>query len=136
MPTNDYYFALFQNKMDVTFKISRCDPFPLIDPQGYAVGFTVYCNSNGRSTYRDVFVSFADMMKLPGFDLSDSSERSSILDAAYKKIQEQIKNWYRNVCTCPVLLGSVYTPPPEPLPALQRSNAMTEAEMNMMRELS
>lgn len=124
--------------MDLTYKISRCDPFPLIDPQGYAVGFTVYCNSNGRSTYRDVFVSFMDMMKLPNFDLSESPDRSFILDAAYKKIEEPIKNWYKNVGTCPVLLGSIYTPPPPTEPqqprTLHRSNAMTEADILSMRD--
>lgn len=115
--------------MDVTYKISRCDPFPLIDPQGYAVGFTIYCNSNGRSTYRDVFVSFVDMLKTPGFTLSETADRSFILDAAYAKIQDGVKNWYKNVGNCPVLLGSTYIPPPA-TSTLERSDAISQEELD------
>jgi hypothetical protein len=96
--------------MDITVKISRCDPFPLIEPQGYAVGFTIYCNPNGRSTYRDVYVSFSELVKAGRVDLPESGDRSFVLDAAYEKALDGIKIWYNNVATSPVILGSVYTP--------------------------
>jgi hypothetical protein len=99
-------------------KIARCDPYPLIEPQGYAVGFIVYCNSNGKSMYRDVLVSFMELAKA---DVPLEGERNLILDLAFMKIKDAVQAWYNNICKSPVLLGSTYIPPS---PAPKQDQAM------------
>jgi len=93
---------------DMEIKIARCDPYPLIEPQGYAVGFIVYCNTNGKSMYRDVLVSFMELAKA---DVPMEGDRNLILDLAYAKIKDSVDAWYQNICKTPVLLGTVYVPP-------------------------
>lgn len=100
---------------NIEIKIARCDPYPLIEPQGYVVGFIVYCMNNGKSMYRDVLVSFMEMAKAQTAmeeegSSSATDDRNMIVDMAYAKIKDSVIAWYDNVCTTPVLLGSLYTP--------------------------
>lgn len=92
-------------------KIARCDPYPMIEPQGYVVGFIIYCLKNGKSMYRDVLVSFVEMAKAepppPG---TDEEDRDLIIDLAYAKIKDSVYSWYENISKTPVVLGSVYKP--------------------------
>lgn len=92
-------------------KIARCDPYPMIEPQGYVVGFIVYCLKNGKSMYRDVFISFAELAKTvteKGEEITD--ENALVLDMAYGKIKDAVKAWCEAVSTTPAVLGSVYKP--------------------------
>lgn len=101
---------------NIEIKIARCDPYPLIEPQGYVVGFIVYCMNNGKSMYRDVLVSFLEMAKAQGAMEEDGSssnaseDRNMIVDIAYDKIKDGVSAWYDTVCKTPVLLGSCYKP--------------------------
>lgn len=102
----------------LVIKTSRCEPYPLIEPQGYVVGFTLYATENGHSMYKDVFVSFGDLLKADT-DTSgsfDNKERNLVLDLAYKKIESGVNQWMETVGRAPAILGEVYTPPP-PAPA-------------------
>ena len=90
-------------------KIARCDPYPMIEPQGYVVGFIVYCLINGKSMYRDVLVSFLEMSNAEPLAPGDE-DRNMIIDLAYAKIKDNITGWYDTVCKSPVILGSIYTP--------------------------
>lgn len=98
---------------DVEIKIARCDPYPMIEPQGYVVGFIVYCLKNGKSMYRDVLVNFAELARIvseAGGVISENNESDIILDTAYAKIKESVKAWCECISSSPAVLGSVYKP--------------------------
>jgi hypothetical protein len=115
----------------VTIKTSRCEPYPLLEPQGYVVGFTLYANENGHSIYKDVFVSFADMMKAEQNN-PDPKQSVLLLDVAYKKIEAGVKLWLESVTKSPAILGSVYTPPPPP----EEASTSTSENVDAMQEAS
>jgi hypothetical protein len=94
----------------VEIKVARCDPYPMIDPQGYVVGFVIYCLKNGKSMYRDVLVSFMELAKTAEQQGAIEEGRDLIMDMAYEKIKEAIATWYKNISEKPALLGSVYKP--------------------------
>ena len=97
--------------MDIEIKVSRCDPYPIIEPQGYVVGFVVYCLKNGKSMYRDVLISFMEMAKAAETrDAGMDEDRDLIMDMAYEKIKDSIAVWYKTVSEKPAILGSVYKP--------------------------
>lgn len=93
---------------ETEIKIARCDPYPAIEPQGYVVGFIVYCKKNGKSMYRDVLVSFAELARAEATE--SDKEGDVIVDMAYSKIKDAVKIWCDTVSSSPVILGSVYTP--------------------------
>lgn len=103
------------SERNIEIKIARCDPYPLIEPQGYVVGFIVYCTNNGKSMYRDVLVSFLEMAKAQSAmeeegSTSASEDRNTVVDIAYDKIKDSVNAWHDTVCKTPVLLGSSYKP--------------------------
>jgi hypothetical protein len=102
-----------ENTNNIEVKIARCDPYPLIEPQGYVVGFIVYCLKNGKSMYRDVLVSFGELAKAALSESGDTirdNESDIILDMAYSKIKDSVKAWCDTISSSPAVLGSVYKP--------------------------
>jgi hypothetical protein len=93
-----------------TIKVSRCEPYPLVDPQGYVVGFTIYANENGHSIYKDVFVSFVELLKSE-LDNKDTKEDKLILHIAYNKIKTAIQSWRESISKTQAYIGTIYTPP-------------------------
>ena len=105
---------------NLTIKVSRCEPYPIIEPQGYVVGFTLYINDNGHSIYKDVFVTFAELARAEISQSSTSSssfssERNLVLDLAYKKIATGVQQWVATTTKTPASIGEVYIPPPLPV---------------------
>lgn len=93
-----------------TIKVSRCEPYPLVDPQGYVVGFTIYAHENGHSIYKDVFVSFIELLKAEQ-ENSNTREDKLILHLAYNKIKIGIQSWRESITKTQAFIGTVYTPP-------------------------
>jgi hypothetical protein len=101
---------------NVTFKIARCDPYPLIDPQGYVVGFIAYHTESGHSIYKDVFVSFVELMKeAKNAQEECDKDRHVIIDMAFEKIRVATEEWGNSVTLSHKLLGSQYTPKSKPV---------------------
>lgn len=99
---------------NVTYKIARCDPYPLIDPQGYVVGFITNHTESGHSIYKDVFVSFLELMKGAKSSEEDTgSDRNLIIDMAFDKIRTAIEEWAKSISLSSKLLGSEYIPRPQ-----------------------
>ena len=110
----------------ITTKVVRCEPYPLVEPHGYVTGFIFTCNANGKSVYRDTFITFTDIFSavrgatnnyaaaLDAAALMDTTQ--IVLDIAYQKLYGVIEGWLRVVSHSPPLMGMAYHPPPLPPP--------------------
>ena len=62
-----------------TTKVTRLDQYPVEDPTGWAVGFTV-TTDNGRSFYRDTVIPF-----------TDAANDNLAIDLAYGRLSSKLQ---------------------------------------------
>jgi len=89
-----------------TTKVTRLDHYPIEDPTGWAVGFTV-TTDNGRSFYRDTVISFTDASNDNlAIDLAYGrlSSKLHMLTASYEKQGSRLGSEYVDRENPPVIL--------------------------------
>lgn len=102
----------------INTKVVRCEPYPLVDPQGYVAGFIFTCLSNGKSVYRDTFITFTELFhvaRCPTHLNGDHADTTQVvMDLAYRKLYTVVEAWLCAVRMQPPLLGCTYNPPTPP----------------------
>lgn len=84
-----------------TIKIARFEHYPQDDPTSYCIGFTVTCNSNGKSVYRDTLIPITSV---------EGSKDEDIANLAWGILKDGIGAWYASVCKKSTLVGQTFLP--------------------------
>jgi len=88
-------------KDECTITIARFEHYPNDTPTGYCVGFSVVCNRNGKTVYRDTIVPYT---------ATENKEDADIVNMAWEALRDNIESWLSSVINSQTVLGSTFIP--------------------------
>lgn len=92
-----------QTLLQFNVTVTRFDgKYPSEAPDSFVVGFTVTSKINGRSSYSDVRIPYADVK-----DLTDNQ----VIDSAWTRLEGNFRPWCESTSSQGSIVGSTYVPP-------------------------
>jgi hypothetical protein len=82
--------------------VARYDQYPQENPNSYAVGFTITCNANGASVYRDACIPFS---------VSMGKTDVEVIALAWNAVKDGVTTWLQTVMHQKPVVGRVFEVP-------------------------